>query len=185
MRKWTVEQSEKGGSWWVREENPKKRSFLSLKSYWFKTEAEAKTYAEFLTKKDLERDAVVAGRRAKRMAARAAIVNRWKPGDLLVNSWGYDQTNIDYWQVVATTAKTVTIRRIGSKTVPGSEGFMQSDVVPDKDHFLDPERYPAETKHLQIHVGYDWSIGETYIPAEFGCFSDTAEWETHHETHYA
>lgn len=183
-RKWTVGQGESSGGWWVFEENPKKRRFNKEMRY-FKTQPEAEAYAEVRRKQDADRAAVVAGRRSKRMAARAAIVNRWKPGDLLVNSWGYDQTNIDYWQVVATTAKTVTIRRIGSKTIPGSEGFMQSDVLPAKDSFLDPERYPAETKHLQIHVGYDGKVGETYIPAEFGCFADCYEWEKHHETHYA
>lgn len=184
MRKWTVTQEDKRAGWWVFEENPKKRRLNNAYRY-FMTQMEAEAFAQKMRDQDAARATVVAERRGKRMAARSAIVNRWKPGDLLVNSWGYDQTNIDYWQVVATTAKTVTIRRIGSKTVPGSEGCMQSDVVPDKDNFLDPERYPAETKQLQIHVGYDGKPGETYIPAEFGCFSETAEWETHHETHYA
>lgn len=36
-----------------------------------------------------------------------------KMGDVLVSSWGYDQTNVDYYQVVAMVGKTkVSIRQI-------------------------------------------------------------------------
>lgn len=33
-------------------------------------------------------------------------------GDVLVSSWGYDQTNVDFYQVVAVTAKQATVRAI-------------------------------------------------------------------------
>ena len=35
-----------------------------------------------------------------------------KVGAIFYNSWGYDQTNIDFYQVVSVTAKTVTIREV-------------------------------------------------------------------------
>jgi hypothetical protein len=37
-------------------------------------------------------------------------------GDVLVSSWGYDQTNVDFYQVVAVTPSSVKIRKI-SKTI--------------------------------------------------------------------
>jgi hypothetical protein len=39
-----------------------------------------------------------------------------KVGDLFCSSWGYDQTNIDFYQVTAAiSANTVEVRRCGSK----------------------------------------------------------------------
>jgi len=38
-----------------------------------------------------------------------------KIGDILSASWGYDQTNIDFFEVVATTEKTVTVRELKQK----------------------------------------------------------------------
>lgn len=36
-----------------------------------------------------------------------------KVGDVFRSSWGYDQTNIDYYEVIAVTGKTATICEIG------------------------------------------------------------------------
>lgn len=35
-----------------------------------------------------------------------------KTDDILVSHWGYEQTNVDYYQVISATAKTVTLRKI-------------------------------------------------------------------------
>jgi len=43
--------------------------------------------------------------------------NPFKVDDVLVSSWGYEQTNIDFFQVVKAGAKTVMLRPIGSKVV--------------------------------------------------------------------
>lgn len=46
-----------------------------------------------------------------------------KVGDIFVDSWGYEQTQVDLYQVVAKpTAKTVIVREIACATVEGSEG---------------------------------------------------------------
>jgi hypothetical protein len=43
-----------------------------------------------------------------------------KTGDILYSSWGYEQTNIDFYEVVKASAKTVTVRKIKSaKTYTG------------------------------------------------------------------
>jgi hypothetical protein len=41
------------------------------------------------------------------------FVNPYKVGDILVCSWGYDQTNIDFYQVIRTTKASVEIVEIG------------------------------------------------------------------------
>ncbi len=55
-------------------------------------------------------------------------------GDVLYTSWGYDQTNVDFYQVVdKPSAHFVVIRKIASETVPGNG----SSVVARKDAFID------------------------------------------------
>jgi hypothetical protein len=57
-------------------------------------------------------------------------------GTIYVNTWGYDQTNVNFYQVVATTAKTVTIRAI-QKRITQSDGYssMSGHATPIKDAF--------------------------------------------------
>jgi len=54
-------------------------------------------------------------------------------GDILVSSWGYDQTNIDYYEVVQATVKTVVIRRLEDKVV--KRGQTDDWVMPIKGKF--------------------------------------------------
>ena len=57
-------------------------------------------------------------------------------GDVFYTSWGYDQTNVDFFQVLSVKGLTVSIREIGSKFVEGTQGRDCSNVVADKDRFL-------------------------------------------------
>jgi len=56
-------------------------------------------------------------------------------GDIYVNTWGYDQTNVDAYQVVRTTPKMMVLLEIDTSPVPGTDGFMCCRVVPVKDSF--------------------------------------------------
>lgn len=67
--------------------------------------------------------------KAKQKAKRSAP-HELKVGDILVNSWGYDQTNVDFFEVVELVGKaSVKIRPIGAKTVEATGPF-SSDVKP-------------------------------------------------------
>ncbi len=59
-----------------------------------------------------------------------------KVGDIFEMSWGYDQTNVNWFQVTRLSKGGVFVREIGSKGVPGTDGFMCQSVVPFKDSFL-------------------------------------------------
>ena len=59
----------------------------------------------------------------------------FKVGDFLYQSWGYDQTNIDFFQIIEVLPKSVKIRPISQIMVKNSEGFMCENVMPDKDNF--------------------------------------------------
>ena len=58
--------------------------------------------------------------------------------DILVASWGYDQTNVDYWQVVKATAKTVTVRPIASQPHDDGPQAMTGTSLPELDTFTGP-----------------------------------------------
>lgn len=59
----------------------------------------------------------------------------FKVGDILVSSWGYEQTNVDWYQVVGVTAKSVKIREIKGRVQ--ETGFMSGESVPIPDAFID------------------------------------------------
>lgn len=60
-----------------------------------------------------------------------------QPGTIFVSSWGYDQTNIDFYQVISRTSKMVTVRAIRTKSEPAH--VMGSYVEPIPNAFLDSD----------------------------------------------
>jgi hypothetical protein len=89
---------------------------------------------------DLERaDQYKQERKIARAAAKSAALESVKEGDIYVASWGWEQTNIDAYQVVARKGATVTLREIGLESIEGSEGFMSDRVRPVKDAFIGNE----------------------------------------------
>lgn len=58
-----------------------------------------------------------------------------KVGDTFVYKWGYEQTNVDFYQVVKATKKTVTVQQVRTGPVP--EGLhWAGKMFPLKDMFL-------------------------------------------------
>ena len=123
-------------------------------------------------RKEAERKAELRrARNAEKKAAKDAAFangNPYKVGDIMVNSWGYEQTNIDYYIVTKVGRRSVTIQAIGKKMVP-SEGFapMSGHCVPDPDNILTNEK--PMVKILQNYGG-----DKLYVPMRFGAMS---KWE--------
>jgi len=110
-----------------------------------------------------------------------------KVGDIFYESWGYDQTNIDFCKVVAIspTGKTVKCQMMSEKIVK-TEGYapMAEEVVPDK-------VYPEDgTFRLYVRTR---SNGEVSLVGQYPyCHSDTrmgyfTRWEGRplYQSHYA
>lgn len=51
-------------------------------------------------------------------------------GDILVSSWGYDQTNISWYRVERRTEKSVWLVELKGQLTNGEEGFMQGHSMP-------------------------------------------------------
>ena len=72
-------------------------------------------------------EAAVASR-VERSAAKSAWVNPLKVGDLLYTSWGYDQTNVEFYAVTRVSGRRVWIRQIASDYA--ETGFMSGKTWP-------------------------------------------------------
>ena len=82
-------------------------------------------------------------------------MNPYKIGDLFMRSWGYDQTNIDYYEVVAVSAKMVTVRTIAQKSI--ETGFMSGKTTPLPGTYTGkPKRCLAQDGHIKIN-SYAWA----------------------------
>lgn len=76
-------------------------------------------------------------------AAKRAAGHALKVGDVLRSSWGYDQTNVDYYEVTALIGATmVEYRSIGSQSQ--ATGYMQGVSVPA------PGQYTSAPKRARV-----------------------------------
>lgn len=108
----------------------------------------------------------VAEYKAAQAAKRSGFKHSFKVGDILHHSWGYDQTNCEFYEVVATTPGTITFREIRQKTAPGSEVShgMAENRLPVPGRFLDDAH--DITKRPQYQEG-----GPGFVPMKHGCCS--------------
>lgn len=79
-------------------------------------------------------------------------------GDILSASWGYDQTNVNFYQIIETKGKHVILREIGKKVVSGGVG--SDKVTPAKGKFIGPpmRRKPTGRKGWGARVKIESSI---------------------------
>ena len=82
-------------------------------------------------------------RRAKEKAQRREEAKNfqhgYQVGDILVSVWGYDQTNVEFYQVTELIgSKSIEIQMVSSKVVKESRGSEM--VVPIKDRFIRSEK---------------------------------------------
>lgn len=101
--------------------------------------------------------ALEAGRLANR-AAKKAFVHSLKVGDILHTSWGYDQTNVEFFQVTALVGKAmVEIRELAQESE--ETGFMTGQCVPVANKFCgEPLRKRVlEGNSLNIHGSFGYA----------------------------
>lgn len=68
---------------------------------------------------------------------RKNFINPLKPGDILYTNWGYDQTNVEFYQVIKTTGRKVQLREL--RQIKTDRGFMSGNTRPAKDSFFSKE----------------------------------------------
>ena len=75
-----------------------------------------------------------------------------KTGDIFLMSWGYDQTNVNFFQVTRVSKAGFFVREI-SQSSAGKEGFMCQDVTAVKDSFLKRSQWCGETNEELFRKG--------------------------------
>jgi len=136
--------------------SPDKKSALAYKGkainpawhYSFKTpQATARKISDFFSyQEETHKDKI------QRQQTKDEFRHTLKVGDILSYSWGYDQTNVDFYQVVKATDKTVTIRMIAGKVK--ETGFMSGGATPAKGKFIGPPIVKRVTKGSQFEQNY-------------------------------
>lgn len=152
-----IETSYNDGKYFVKVYNERaKKQHNQLKYfYFFRSQESADSYISDFEK----RIAAWEKMKSDRKTARMSFVNPAKVGDILEASWGYDQTNVDYYQVTAVLGKMVEIREIGAKHVEGSyqSHGMADRVMPVRNAFVHDSK-PARFMVKNGYTGYYVSV---------------------------
>lgn len=112
-------------------------------NYYFSNEERAIEYVnEFINKIEIlekrKQESKIKKKAAQEEGLKSELV---KPGTIFYQSWGYEQTNINFYQVIAIKGRTAIFREIASEEVPGSmySHGMACQVRPVKDSFKGDE----------------------------------------------
>lgn len=120
---------------------------------------------EFYTKCETER---IERKQAKKEARKQLKASDfYKVGDILEYYWGYDQTNIDFFQITEVNEKSIKIREIsGHSTYKKGYSSMSAFTAPNKDDFTGKEI----TKVIQFYLDNN-NKPVAFLSMPFGCLS--------------
>lgn len=90
----------------------------------------------------------------------AAFVAAAQIGDVFYSSWGYDQTNVDFYEVVRKTDKTVFVREIEGQILSG--GGWAGLCEPNRGAFRENE--PERRIYYNEQYGYTKVDGRNVQP---------------------
>lgn len=147
-----------------------------LSNYYFRSAERREEYRnDFINKYEAAAAEKVA-RKSKKSEAQKNMVNPFKVGDLFYASWGYEQTNINFFQIVGVGPKSVTIQEIAQELVREC-AFMSEYVKPAKDSFI------GEPSTVNLRVQSWGEKNVVYIPHRHGL----SVWDRQevYQSHYA
>lgn len=117
-------------------------------------------------------------RARERRSERTAFRHSYKPGDIFQSMWGYDQTNINYFEVIDLRGETMLIVR---EIAQGREAtaWEQGKCVPMPGRYIgEPQRVRASKGH--IRVGHHWA---SYVAPKI--IAGVPTYDASHWTSYA
>lgn len=84
-----------------------------------------------------------------------------KVGDILYSSWGYDQTNIEFFKVVKTSEFSVWIQKVGSEVV-AITGWAHQDVIPTDSSTYEVKNWDAPGYSTNVYPIKRHKIQQSY-----------------------
>lgn len=134
------------------------------------------------------REAIKASEDKRKEIKKEALQNmahNFKVDGILYDSWGYDQTNIDFYQIIEVGAKSIKIRPIRSYYANDDKNkglsTMSSYVGPVKDSFIGDE---IILKKINALISYNGSVSY-YVKSKHGWISEHVEGSVHYSSWYA
>lgn len=101
--------------------------------------------------------------KTRRQQERKEYAHNLTVGSIIVNSWGYEQTNIDFYEVVKVpSSKSVVLRPIGSNLVEDGAQGMSGRVTPRPGKFTSEKTYtkrvsPGNFINFDCGSGSEWT----------------------------
>jgi hypothetical protein len=119
------------------------------------SEARDKHIAEFIRSRRGTRQ-----RREKRTAEKKSYRHDFKVGDVLNTHWGWEQTNVEFYQVVDVRGADIVVREIASRSVAGpKQACMTDEIVAVPDKFVGPPirvRPTGDGVKIERHYAQRW-----------------------------
>lgn len=140
FEKFNVEMNEEAITLRITKDAPRSRAgFKVVVNYRFKSVEAMQNYfvKTWMASQERQYNAEKAAKAAV-AAARANFVNPYQVGQVFYDSWGYEQTNIDFYQITEVGNKVVKMRKIG-QIMTRSAGDMCEYVKPAVDTFVGDE----------------------------------------------
>jgi len=158
---------------------PKALGFIGAKgkpdfNYRFRTTAHREKFLNDWKESRIEEIRYKQEQKAKTQAPEIAAV-QFRIGEIIYNSWGYDQTNIDFYEVVKVTKATVVIKPIQGQYASPGHCDMSEFLKPLKGQFVGDEM----RKKIQ------WYDGKASVKFQFGGFSRWKQGDQVYSSSYA
>lgn len=135
-----------------------KGQYKALEAYYFASEERRIEWIGEKMNRAKTREAAKADEKKALLSARENMVIPHKVGDVLYDSWGYDQTNVDFYQVIEVKAKSIVMQRIEGTFVDGTAGHDSCNVKPVLNAFCGkPELKPVGVRVYNGAVSYHLS----------------------------
>lgn len=140
-----------------------KRGYVEQFHYRFNDEERLKIRAKSIL--DSKKDAME--RKLRKKEKMKSAKNPFKVGDILYDSWGYEQTNIDFYQIVRVSQKSIWVKPIAGEVLTDTGPF-SAKKKPVKDKFTSDK--PIR-KRVNFHERRSDGELEAYISSKFGILS--------------
>lgn len=147
------------------------KAFMPKAFFWIRfrsMERLAEYCGEWISNKE-KIAAYEAERKAKKAELMKSMNHPFKIGQVLYDSWGWEQTNIDFYEIVEIKNKSIVIREIASKYAPSENqkgiSSMAAYVEPV------PGAYVGEPQLKKINVMLSGESHSYYIKSEHGWIS--------------
>lgn len=150
--------------------------------YGFSNAQRAETYATAYVRQEADRQQRRKARVDERAAKRAKLKasDHWAVGDTVYTSWGYDQTNVEFFQIVELKERSVVVRQVaennsdhgqagGGRTAPRRYEYIGPEILcplDEEGRFSAGPCYGKENKPSFRHTCYKWDGRAVYTSSD-------------------